>query len=188
MKRQRRIHSPKRYQVIAFSELPLLARSRSSLTEAPGPAAVLRVENRAVADDPSVLCVEEPRLAQRKRYRGHRRIVRPRAVGLKPQDRTRQSRSDPLVAAEQIDREQRIARGNLRCSRHQRVRRRARLLGLMGKAPGLSAVVGLNHPSFESARRTMLLIAERNAEKTRQQKIQEVRIVADAGRTFPLRQ
>ena len=34
----------------------------------------------------------------------------------------------------------------------------------------------------------MFLIAKRDAEKARQQKIQEARIVVDAGRTFPLRQ
>src|SRR3984957_2514 len=188
MKRRRRIHSPKRYQVIAFSEFPLFARSPSSLTEAPGLAAVLGVQDRTVAHDPSVLCVEEPSLAQRKRYRGHRRIVRPRAIGLKAQHGAGQSGSDSLVAAEQIDREQRIARGNLRRSRHQRVRRRTRLLRLMRKVPALAAVVGLNPPSLESARRAMLLIAERDAEKTRQQKIQEVLIVVDSGLALPLRQ
>src|SRR3984957_13961915 len=187
-KRQRRIHSPKRYQVIAFSEFPLFARSRSSLTEAPGFAAVLGVQDRAVADDPSVLRVEEPRLAERKRYRGHGSIVRPRAVGLQAQNGARISGGDPLVAAEQVDRKQWIARRNLGRPRDQRVRRCTRLLSLMGKAPGLTAVVGLDHPSFESARRAMLLIAERDAEKTRQQKIQEVLIVVDSGLALPLRQ
>src|SRR5271166_5691560 len=188
MKRRRRIHSPKRYQVIAFSAVLWFARSRSTLAEAPRLATVLGVKDRAVADDPSVLCVEEPRLAERKRYRRHRRVMRPRAVGLQAQHGARQSGGDSLVAAKQIDREQRIARRNLRRSRDQSVRRRARLVRLVYKAPALAAVIGLYHPSLESARRAMLLIAERDAEKSRQQKIGETRIVVGRERTFPLRQ
>src|SRR5215467_2115847 len=74
-KRQRRIHSPNRYQVIVLSEVRSLACSCSSLTEAPRLAAVARVKDRAVTHDPSVLRVEEPRLTQREWYRGDRRIV-----------------------------------------------------------------------------------------------------------------
>src|ERR1700721_1987665 len=60
MKRRRRIHSPKRYQVIAFSEFPSFA-PRSSLAEAPGLAAVLGVQDRAVAADQSLLGSEKSR-------------------------------------------------------------------------------------------------------------------------------
>src|ERR1700739_801651 len=75
----------------------------------------------------------------------------------------------------------------MRRSRHQRIRRCAWFVRLMRKSPALAAVVGLNHPSFESARRAMLLIAERDAEKSRQQKIREARIVVWSERTLPLR-
>src|ERR1035437_3161100 len=187
MKRRRRIHSPKRYQVIAFYGFPVRARLRSILAQAPALAAVLGVKDGAVADDPSVMRVEEPHLAQRERYRGHARIVRPCAIGLKAKRTARQSGGDSIVAGKQIDREQRIARRNLRRSRHQRVRRRARLVRLMGKPPALAAVVGLHHPSLQSARRAMLLIAERDAEQSRQDEIGEARIVAGSERTFPLR-
>src|ERR1700735_299828 len=99
MKRRRRIHCPKRYQVIAFSEVPLLARSRSTLTEAPRFATVLGVKDGAVADDPSVLRVEESHLAERERHRRHRLIVRPRAIGLQPQHGAGQTGGNSLVAA-----------------------------------------------------------------------------------------
>src|SRR5271165_1739877 len=124
MKRRRRIHSPKRYQVIAFSELLVLAPLPSTLAEAPGLAAVLGVKDGAVADDPPVLGVEEPRLAERERYRWHRRIVRPRAVGLDTQHGAGQAGRYSLVVGKQIDREQRIARRYLRRSGNQRVERR----------------------------------------------------------------
>src|ERR1035437_2857288 len=202
MKRRRRIHSPKRYQVIAFYGFPVRARLRSTLAQAPALAAVLGVKAGAVADDPSVMRVEEPHLdgssatapsvmrveephlAQRERYRGHARIVRPCAIGLKAKRTARQSGGDSIVAGKQIDREQRIARRNLRRSRHQRVRRRARLVRLMANPPALAAVVGLPPPPLQPARRAMLLIAERDAEQSRQDEIGEARIVAGSERTF----
>src|SRR6266436_8455684 len=176
MKRRRRIHSPNRYQVIALS----------SLAEAPRLAAVLGVKDRAVTDDPAVLRVEESRLAKREWNCRHAWIVRPRAVGLKAQHRAGQSGGDTLVAAKQVDREQRIAGKNLR-SRDQCIGRRSGLFSLMGKIPGLAAVVGLNYPSLESASCAMFRVAERHAEKRRQQKIRKARIVIRSGQTLPLR-
>src|ERR1035437_11045912 len=102
MKRRRRIHSPKRYQVIAFYGFPVLARLRSTLAQAPALAAVLGVKDGAVADDPSVLRVEEPRLAQRERYRRHARIVGPCAVGLKAKRTAVQSGGASNVVGTQV--------------------------------------------------------------------------------------
>src|SRR6266852_7386902 len=103
MKRLRRIHSPNRYQVIAFSEVPVLARLRSTLAEAPGLAAILGIKDRAVADDPAVQRVEKTHLAEREWRRGHARIVRPCAILLEAQHGAGQPGGDPPVAADQID-------------------------------------------------------------------------------------
>src|SRR4051794_23899511 len=57
----------------------------------------------------------------------------------------------------------------------------------MREAPGLAAVVGLNHHAFQTARGAVLEVAKRDAEKRRQNKVSEALVLVGCERTLPLR-
>src|SRR5579863_7769342 len=108
------------------------------------------MQDGSVTDNPAMQFVEEAHLAERQRQGRNIWVMRPYAVGLEAQHGAGQSGRHPIVAAEKLDAEQWIMRGNLRRSRNGIVGRRARLRGFLLKAPGLATVAGRDDRSFQT--------------------------------------